>query len=210
MSEITNPKLEAEDIAKIKGSLPIIEGFAKKYMEPDDLHGIGHVLRVIKTIKQICKELKIDSTIPEAIGWLHDVGRKFEDEQERSHAEISFELAKELLQALNLKQQTIDHIENAILSHSFSLGVDPNSLDALVLRDADRLDALGAVGIFRVCTFIHTNKQSLSSIIIHCDEKLLKLKDSLETEAGRKIGEERHNMIKTYRDWLENELGEGN
>ncbi len=198
--------VDSTDISIIKSNMDKIREFAQSHLENDDLHGLGHINRVIENLKRICNEYKMESAVLESLGWLHDIGRKYEQSRGRNHAEISAELAIPFLKTLGISDPSLKNMEHAILAHSFSLNIMPQTLEAKILRDADRLDAIGAVGIFRVCTYTFQRNQPLSEIILHIDEKLLKLKDTLETEPGRAIAQKRHQIIAEYKEWLIEEL----
>ncbi len=198
--------MEDHDVSLIKLNMQKIKDYALKHLENDDLHGLGHVKRVIENIKRICAAYKMDSVVLEALGWLHDIGRKYEQSEGKNHAEISADLAIPFLKTLGISDHGVKCMEHAILAHSFSLNIAPQSHEAKILRDADRLDAIGAVGIFRVCTYTFQKHQPLTEIIVHIDEKLLKLKDTLETEPGLAIAQKRHRIIEEYRAWLIEEL----
>ena len=201
-------ELNESDRLIITRNLEKIKEYAIQHLENNDLHGLGHVERVIENIKRICAVIHKDSSILEALGWLHDIGRKYEQYKGKNHAEISSELAIEILQSIGVSNEGIKYMQHAILTHSFSLNLTPKNQDAKILRDADRLDAIGAVGIFRVCTYTFERNQPLSIIIDHIDEKLLKLKNSMETEAGRAIAETRHRKVAEFREWLADELSQ--
>ena len=101
--------------------------------------------------------------------------------------EVSF-----LLRPLHLKKT--EEIIAAINSVSFSQnrGKRPETLEGKIVQDADRLDAIGAVGIARTFAFGGEHGRSLDSSILHFHEKLLLLKDEMNTETARQMAEERH------------------
>ena len=114
-------------------------------------HGIDHVQRVVTLARQIHIEAGGDPQIIELAAWLHDVGdAKFHDGKERSA-----EFAGEILGELSAGQATIEHVCNIVDNISYRKGVHPDALtlEGKVVQDADRLDALGAVGIVRTIQY---------------------------------------------------------
>src|SRR6266487_164941 len=158
---------------------------------------------------------------------LHDLGRTTRGPT-RSHAERSAKLAKHLLAAYDLPQQTQQAILHAILVHSYRHGVEPATLEARVLSDADRLDSLGASGVMR---WAMTTKHGRwpETRTYHPDDpfalwrepdgqrylldrfftKLLKLQEAMMTPTGRAMAARRIAFLRLYLQELQHELAEG-
>ena len=131
-----------------------VRNFAKDfYDEADDLHGWGHITRVLKISENLAKFYPVDSQTLEMGVLLHDIGRKEEKIKKMHHAELSVELSTPFLQSIGLEERIISDVSHIIRSHSFSLKVTPEIIEAKILSDADKLDALGAVGIYRECAY---------------------------------------------------------
>jgi len=113
------------------------------------VHDLLHVKRVVKNALFLAEEEGADAEVVEAAAWLHDLGRPFESETGECHAVESARIARELL-ASHPKRDAIVH---CIECHRFSRGPEPDTLEGKILQDADRLDALGAVGIARIFAF---------------------------------------------------------
>jgi len=191
-----------------------IRNFAQKFYDLwDDLHGWGHIQRVQRRCQQILSLLpiseKVNKNILEAAVYLHDIGRnppKSAHYASTNHAAISAILASEFLATKKISEDVISAIIHIIRAHSFSLGEQANTLEAQILSDADKIDALGAVGIFRVCAFQMKHGGNIAAVISHCDKKLLKLDEELYLPASREIASRLIDRIKQFKKQLELEL----
>jgi len=181
-------------------------------------HDWWHIYRVWKTAKQIAKIENVDSFIVELGALLHDIAdSKFNDGDET----IGPKIAEDFLKSKNIKQDTIEHVVAIIKNISFKGGKEIqkfNSLELDIIQDADRLDAIGAIGIARTFNYggfknreiynpeIPPNlkmtkeeyKNSTAPTINHFYEKLLLLKDRMNTETGGKMAAERHKFMEEY------------
>lgn len=189
-------------------------------------HDWFHILRVWKNAKLISKDENVDGFVVELGALLHDIAdSKFHDGDET----IGPKIAREFLESQLVDNSIIIHIENIISNISFKGGNFEqkfNSRELEVLQDADRLDAIGAVGIARTFNYggfknrllynpeISPNlnqskeayKNSKAPTINHFYEKLLLLKDRMNTKTGKKIAEERHLYMEKflqqfYKEW---------
>lgn len=183
-------------------------------------HDWFHTERVYKTAKRISEQEQVDSLVVQLAALLHDVADpKFHNGDE----EIGPRTAQEFLTSQHLDPGKTEHIVNIIRNMSFknSLDKDPpkfNSLELQVVQDADRLDAIGAIGIARTFNYggfknrpmydpnIKPNlnmskeeyKKSNAPTINHFYEKLLLLKDKINTDTGRELAVERHQFMLDY------------
>jgi uncharacterized protein len=188
-------------------------------------HDWWHIYRVWKTAKHIAQFEDVDLFIVELGALLHDIAdSKFHDGDE----EIGPRKAKEFLESLWVDNEVISHVVNVIKHISFKGGKLQQkfkSPELDVIQDADRLDALGAIGIARTFNYggfkgrtiynpeIKPNlkltkeeyKNSNSPTLNHFYEKLLLLKDRMNTVTGRKMAEERHQFMLSYLDQFYNE-----
>jgi uncharacterized protein len=137
---------------------------------------------------------------------LHDVGRPKEVESGISHSILSGEMSKPLLQELGYLDSEIMQILDAIRTHRFSEGIEPNSLEGQILSDADKLDAMGAVGVYRSIAQSEVKGRGMIGFLQHADEKLLKLKDLMYTERGKQLATERHQVLQSFVDQLLEEI----
>ena len=134
---------------------------------------------------------------------LHDVDdRKLFDTKNNANARI-------FLAWSGMSEERIDFICDVINGVSFSenRNVRPESAEGRVVQDADRLDALGAIGIARTFAYGGQKGRPLAESVRHFSEKLLLLKDLMNTETGRKIAEERHEFLEVFLRELEKETG---
>lgn len=191
-------------------------------------HGFDHVERVIKNCDHIGKAENADLEVLKFAALLHDIDRKKEDEGLiECHAEGSSATAKGMLSSKGvMSSEFIDHVCGCIQTHRFKTGKKPLSLEAKILADADRLDAMGATGIGRAFLFggehgqrLWTDKMedkkerfypgmdaSEYSPVIEYKLKLSKLKDGMLTKTGREQAEERHIFMERFFNELRDEV----
>ena len=178
-------------------------------------HGIDHVRRVLALARQIQAEVGGDLFVVELAAWLHDVGdAKFHDGIERSA-----EIAREILADVGLEQGLIDHV--ALIVDNISFRKRSTSaeltLEGKIVQDADRLDALGAIGIVRTIEFgavfgqpfyISGNEGSQRTGIGHFYDKLFKLSELLNTDPARRIAVQREAFMRDFLKQYLYECGE--
>ena len=182
-------------------------------------HDWWHIYRVWKNAITICEHEKADGFIVELAALLHDLDDwKFnEAEDETPHR------AKAWMETCKIDSQTIKTVCEIILDISFKGGNvqnKMNSLEGFIVQDADRLDAIGAIGIGRAFAYggyknrpmydpelppqIHATfeqyKNSRSATINHFYEKLLLLKDMMNTKTAKRIAEQRHEVMLRFLD----------
>jgi uncharacterized protein len=118
-------------------------------------------------------------------------------------------MAEEFLHSnkIHLHEKTTENIIQSILSHSFSANGNANSLESKILSDADKIDAIGAIGIYRAACFQYEHGTGLMAMYRHFFDKLLLLPAKMYTETGKNIAESRIGLMKTYISQLEDELG---
>ncbi|MBN2335364.1 HD domain-containing protein [Candidatus Bathyarchaeota archaeon] len=172
-----------------------------RHQELNGCHGYEHTERVIRLCTALGEKLgaDMDVLIPAAI--LHDVGRGGED-----HAARGAKKAIEILREAGLDEARIDAIAEAIRVHSFSGSLGATSLEAQILSDADKLDAMGAVGVYRGAQYSGEHGRPLERFVGHFHEKLLKLRELLYTEEARRMAERRHEFMLRYLEEFMNEL----
>lgn len=187
-----------------------ITQFSKDKMGEDVIHGFSHVKRVLNSCLNIGKKLNANLIILEISALLHDIGRKYENKGNmgKNHAEISAGMALNFLTSRDFKlsQEEIDNIIHSIRSHSFSNIALPNTLEAKILSDADKLDALGAIGLFRTIGFAIKKGAGLEKVINHLERKILKLKDQMNLPISKKLAEERNQIILDFYRNIRNEI----
>lgn len=186
-------------------------------------HDWFHIERVHKNSLLIAKQEQCDLLVVELAALLHDIAdSKFYDGDET----IGPKVAKEFLESENLDQSKVDHVVQIILNISFKSSLDPgagdrfDSTELRIVQDADRLDAIGAIGIARAFNYggfknrllydpeiepnlnmdKETYKKSKAPTLNHFYEKLLLLKDKMNTETGRKLAVKRHDFMTDFLD----------
>jgi len=193
---------ESEDIIKE------IEDIVKDTLGNDPVHGFPHVERVMKLAFKLAEEYegKYDPLVLKLAVLLHDVGRAEEQDLHKHHAILSAEMAEKILEQYGFPREVIDKVRDAILAHSFTLGYKPKTIEGMILSDADKLDALGAVGIMRVFMESAYRGRTLDEAIHHFYEKLFKLKDLMWTRKGKELATRRHEYMINFLDKLEREI----
>lgn len=192
----------------------------------DPAHGWEHVRRVYELALRIAHEEGADPLIVGLAALLHDIGRLVHRKGVH-HALLSVEESRDILKAYALTPEQVEAILHAIEAHSFSQGIEPRTLEARVLRDADRLDGLGAIGILRwaISGTIKRKPQTKSYhpedpfgashelddkhyMLDHFFTKLLKLEDGMYTATGRAMAQQRTAYMRAYLEELRVELGQ--
>ena len=172
------------------------------FINNSDGHDFDHTLRVYQTSIELAKNYKeADSFIISLASLLHDVDdHKLFDHTNNENA-ISF------LKSQEVDQDTINKIINIINSVSFSKnkGNKPETIEAQIVQDADRLDAIGAIGVVRAFAYGNKHNRSLEDTINHFHEKLLLLKDMMNTKEAKELAKERHEFLLKFLEELERE-----
>ena len=182
---------------------------AKEYIERlfagnADGHGLDHSIRVYKNAMLLAEtEPTADRFIVALSALLHDADdyKLFQTENNAN--------ARSFLKSVNVDRETTDRICEVINSVSFSKnrGKKPKTIEGQIVQDADRLDAIGAIGIARTFAFGGKHNRSLESSIDHFHEKLLLLKDMLNTEKAKELAENRHRFMEQFLKEWEKETG---
>jgi uncharacterized protein len=185
-----------------------IDSFVKQEMTRSDAgaHAYDHVKRVFSLAMKIGTTLGADLRILGAAALLHDVGRANEEETGVSHSIVSGDMSAEILEEVGFTQNEIQSVRDAIRTHRFSEGLSPTSLEGEILCDADKLDALGAIGVFRAIAQAAATGDGAEAFLRHADEKLLKLHQMMYTEEGKRIAKTRHLVLSDFVGELRKEL----
>ncbi|WP_017726955.1 HD domain-containing protein [Halalkalibacterium ligniniphilum] len=214
----------------MKNQQSIIED-AKEWVKDQLLHeGSGHdwyhIERVTYTAQAIAEKEDADDFIVALASLFHDLAddKVVENEQEGLQSIVTW------LKDYDVNEKDIKHIMEIIQMISFKggNGVPLKTKEAMVVQDADRLDAIGAIGIARTFTYAGSKGQPIydpmlpvrdnmsveeyrkgrSSAIHHFYEKLLKLKDLMNTDEGKRLAQERHRFMEQFLDQFYLEWGE--
>ncbi|EGR2695947.1 HD domain-containing protein [Vibrio parahaemolyticus] len=202
---------------------PLFLEFMQQEMQVDAAHDIEHVKRVVKTAKQLCDEENADIAIVLPAAYLHDCFTYPKDHPNRKQSSaIAAKKAIAYLESIQYPQHYHDAIAHAIEAHSFSANIRPNTLEAQIVQDADRLDALGAIGVTR-CIQIstHFNAQLYNDndmfakerelndkqfTVDHFQTKLFKIVDTMNTESAKLEANKRKAFMQTYLKQLYDEV----
>ncbi|MDH5665825.1 MAG: HD domain-containing protein, partial [Nitrosopumilus sp.] len=123
----------------------------KKIMDNDSAHDFEHVMRVYKNAQKICKKEKANEKLVLCAVLLHDiVSYSKSDKRSKLSSIHSAKKAEQILKKYNFSKNEIIIVSEAIRDHSFSQNKKPLTIEGKILQDADRLDAIGAIGIARV------------------------------------------------------------
>ncbi|MFX0107110.1 MAG: HD domain-containing protein [Candidatus Hodarchaeota archaeon] len=177
-----------------------IDAFARQLMvkSGNPGHSYEHVRRVYEISKRVGTLLNADMRVLSAAALLHDIGREREEETGISHSILSGQMGEEILKKVGFSNAEIEHVKSVIRTHRFSEGLEPDSLEGKILSDADKLDALGAIGVFRAISRASSRGDGIEGFLRHADEKLLKLRDLMYTDIAKEIAEERHSILEAF------------
>jgi uncharacterized protein len=195
-----------------------VEFVKKTLADAEGGHDWWHIYRVWKSAKQLAKSEKVDLFVVELGALLHDIAdSKFHNGDE----EVGPRLAREFLFSLGVDEGIILHVVNIISNISFKGGNEAQkfrSPELDVVQDADRMDAIGAIGIARTFNYGGHKKREIYNPTIppnlnmskeeyknsdaptlnHFYEKLLLLKDRMNTKSGKAMAEKRHAFMQVY------------
>lgn len=190
----------------------------------DAAHDLEHIHRVVTNARRLAKEEGADWTIVMPAAWLHDcVIVPKSSPQRREASRMAARQAVQWLEAHDWPFGNLGEIAHAIEAHSFSANITPRTVEAKVLQDADRLDALGAIGLARTLMlgaemqrdFYHPadpfcEARAADDSIYTLDHlycKLLTLAGTMQTEGGKTEAERRTGFLQQFLDQMKAELG---
>jgi uncharacterized protein len=202
------------------------EAFVRRRMAGDPAHDLAHVRRVVAWARRLAEAegARLGVVVPAA--WLHDVVTVAKDSPDRKRASrIAAKEASRWLRAQNFPEADIPEVAHAVEAHSFTAGIEPRTIEAEVVQDADRLDALGAIGLARM----YAMSAVFGSQVVHPDDpvptdpprrelddkrwatdhlfaKLLRLPETMRTEAGRGEAERRARFLREFLRQLTSEI----
>lgn len=183
-----------------------IQAYVKGVFQASGSHGYDHVLRVTRLCELIGAREGADMAVLIPAALLHDIARPIEEECGIPHEIEGARIAEHFLREIRYKVRLIPAIIHAIRAHRFSTDTTPETLEAQILSDADKLDAMGAIGIAR--TFMQAGEKGgdLPDATDHIHEKLLKLKSRMYTHTGRERAEKKHLVLIAFARALEDEM----
>lgn len=184
----------------------------------DGAHDLNHLNRVWRNAGALLEHYpQADALVVMAACYLHDLVNLPKNHPERAFASRqSATLARQQLVALGFPAERLDNVAHAIETHSFSAALEPQTIEARIVQDADRLDALGAVGLARLfyvagqmnSALAHSDDPLASArapddrayALDHIGVKLARLPGMMQTEAGRAVADERLAQLTAFRE----------
>ena len=203
--------------------IDLIKKEVKDILKNDPAHDFQHVLRVYRNTEKICHEENIDSKLVLCAALLHDVvSYPKSDKRSKLSSIESAVKAKKILKKFNFPENEIKIISDAIEDHSFSRNVVPKTIEGKILQDADRLDALGSIGLARVFAtsgslnraFYHPDDPFCEKrnpdddvwTLDHFFQKLLKIGDLMNTKSAKIEARKRTLVMRSFLDQLRKEI----
>ena len=203
--------------------LDLIKTEIKKIMHNDPAHDFDHIMRVYKNAQQIIKKEKVNETLVLSAVLLHDIASFPKSDKRSKNSSIeSAKKAKTILKKYDFTSDEITIVCDAISEHSFSQKKIPKTIEGKILQDADRLDALGAIGIARVFATGGSLRRQFYNLddpfckkripddkiwtLDHFFEKLLKLEFLMNTNSGKIEAKKRTKILKNFLKQLKHEI----
>ena len=192
-------------------------------MGNDPAHDLGHVMRVYKNAQRICRDENANKTLVLSAVLLHDiVSFPKSDRRSKLSATKSAQKSQKILAKYNFTSAEIQIICDAIRDHSFSSNRTPRTMEGKILQDADRLDAIGSIGIARVFTVGGSEDRLMYKLddpfcknrtpddktwtLDHFYKKLLKIESSMNTKSARMEAKRRAKILGVFLEQLESEI----
>jgi uncharacterized protein len=192
-------------------------------MTHDAAHDLEHIRRVVATARILAAAERADLAVVIPAAWLHDCVHIPKDSPLRSRASgLAAQAAVGFLRAIGYPESHLDAIHHAIEAHSFSANIPPRTRAAQVVQDADRLDALGAIGVARCLMLSGAIGRRLYdphepfpaarapddaiNTVDHFYLKLLRLADTMTTPAGRAEAQRRTIFMRQFLEQLRSEI----
>jgi len=194
-----------------------IKEIAKNFFKNAKIsHDWEHTLRVVAMCKHIGKTERADMEALLCAAYLHDIGRKYQDESNGAvcHAEKGADLAGPIVKRLPFEKSRKENIIHCIRAHRFRGKEKPKTREAKILFDSDKLDAIGAIGIARAFLFagevgarLHNPNTDIENSVSYSTEdtgfrefkvKLSKIKNRILTTEGKKIANDRDTFMREF------------
>ena len=189
----------------------------------DPAHDLEHLKRVVRMAKSLCEKENADPNVVIPAAWLHDFINIPKNDPRRAQASrLCADAAITFLRSVSYPEKYFGGIAHAIAAHSFSAGITPTTIEARVVQDADRLDALGAIGIARVFVSAGLMKRAIYNpqdpccsarapidqafTVDHFYKKLLVVAKQMTTPSGQQIANQRLLVLQRYLNDLASEI----
>ena len=201
------------------------QAFVRERTAGDAAHDLAHVRRVVAQARRLAEAEGADLGVVVPAAWLHDCVTVPKGSPDRARASrLAADAAGAWLRAEGFPAALVPAVEHAVAAHSWSAGIAPETPEAAVVQDADRLDALGAIGIAR----LYATAGAMGAALAHPTDplhetarppddrrwatdhvfaKLLRLPATMRTAAGRREAERRAGFLRQFLDQLRSEVG---
>jgi uncharacterized protein len=197
--------------------------YLRQQMTADSAHDMQHVKRVVHMARRLAEAEQADLAVVIPAAWLHDCVTLPKNAPNRHEAsQLAAAEAVRFLRSIDYPEQPMAGIAHAITTHSFSAGIPPTTLEAKVVQDADRLDAIGAIGVAR-CLLTggalerplyhptdpfcqQRQPDDLAYTIDHFYRKLLKIGQTLHTKTAQTEAARRNAFMQTFLNQLRYEI----
>lgn len=197
--------------------------YLRRQMTADSAHDMQHIERVVLMARRLAELEGADLAVVLPAAWLHDCVTLPKNAPNRHEAsQLAAAEAVRFLRTIAYPEVHLEAIAHAIAAHSFSAGIAPTTLEAKVVQDADRLDAIGAIGVARCLLvggalerplynptdpFCQTREpDDLAYTIDHFYRKLFKIGQTLHTQAAREEAARRNAFMHAFLDQLRLEI----
>lgn len=210
--------MEEEFFEKLREKVkPYFEGI-------NPCHDMMHTDRVLRVALHVAEKENADLEIVGAAVLLHDIARKEQDESKGKvcHATRGAELAREILEEMNYPENKIEKVIHCVRTHRSKESSVPESVEAKVLHDADKIDCIGAIGVLRSASFsgyigsvVHNPDVNLETAKCYSKEDSayfeflttsIKTRDRMMTKTGKELACERHNFMVEFFDRVNKEV----
>lgn len=195
----------------------------KKMIDNDSAHDLEHVMRVFNNASKLCKKERANEKLVLSAALLHDiVSYPKSDKRSKQSSIESAKKSKQILKKYDFSQEEIIIISDAIQDHSFSQNTIPRTIEGKILQDADRLDALGAIGIARVFATGGSLNRPFYNLddpfckrrtpedkiwtVDHFYQKLFLLESLMNTKSGKSEAKKRTKVLRKYLNDLKREI----
>lgn len=201
----------------------IIKKVEKIFKKSRNSHDMEHTMRVYKMCLHIAANEKCDIEVIKLAALLHDIGRIEQDESKGKicHAKEGAKKARKIMSKYEIDEKTIEKVVHCIETHRYRGEKTPESIESKILYDADKLDAIGAIGLARAFVFageigakVHNKDIEIEKTKSYTEDdtgyreflvKLRYIKDKLITSEGKRVAKERHEFMVQFFDRLNKE-----
>jgi uncharacterized protein len=206
---------------------PQLIAIAESSSQDDGAHDLSHLHRVWQVARQLLASYpQADPLVIKAACYLHDLVNLPKNHPDRSQASrMAVQVGCQQLAQAGFPADKLKGVAHAIEAHSYSAAIAPTTIEAMIVQDADRLDALGAIGLARLfytagrmgSALAHPddplatqrNLNDHAFALDHITQKLARLPAKMQTAAGRQLGQARLDWLYAFRDTFIAEWGTG-